>query len=374
MSGEMYAQTRLAAAREAALRHQQTIAAQLGRGQTESARRAREYQAFKEQYGTDAARDMAAEFAACEAAHTRMREATAALDGLAQQARGLNLGRQDAEVTAFEGDLTRIEQAGREPSRVQREAADALDQGMATIRTDLQSRMDEAERERRVQADRRTRQRAQRETLAEQARIDPALMRVARRVAELLDASADPAQLEEADVAKLAQDIAAVRRDAWERDLCARRQGHIAELLRDALGEAGFTKKQDTWGQGDKAGEIHLLHELSGNELYVRVSTAIPEDQSIRLVMEGAAGSDREHLAPAPYCGDSLDAVIARAKALGLIIEGVHIKGPGPDGGWRALETADEAEQRRRKEKEEEEEDRRRVEVAAQLAAAGGRP
>lgn len=345
MSGEKCAETRLAAEREAALRHQRSVAAELSRIQADGMRRTGEYETFRDEYSRDAARAMPEDLAVCAAAAARLREDTAALGDLAKQAQGMSLGRTNEEVSRFEAELHRIEQAGQGLAQVGREAADALERGMETIRQNIQARLDAVERERRVQADRQTRLRVQRETLAAQARIDPALARVAQAVGEVLDATADPAHLEESDVATLAQRIETLRQDAWERDLGVRRQQHIADLLRGALAEAGFTKRQDDWVEEAGAGEVHLQHDLSGAEIYVRVSTRIPEDQSIHLLMEGAAGSNHEHLEPAPFCGDSLDAVITRAKELGLIIGGVTVK--GPDGFWRAWETADEAEQRR---------------------------
>nr|VFJ60453.1 MAG: hypothetical protein BECKDK2373C_GA0170839_108110 [Candidatus Kentron sp. DK] len=350
MSGEKYAQTRLTAEREAVLQRSQRLNAELAQMQTVRTRLTAEFQEFTASYGADAARYMAEEYQSCKQASAHIEALDGKIEALDRKAQSLAMPVSQSELNHFEQVLGRLERDKTAQSTEQQTARETLRQGMESIRTNLQSRMDAAERERRIQAERRARLRGIADAFIERARIDTAMRRVRGKVEERLASAEASESVEESDVERFSQEIDQLVQDAWESDLKARRQQHTADLLRDAFEEAGFAKKEDTPASRQDGQEIHLVHEASQADLFVRISSSIPEDQSIKLVMEGAAGRDSERLEPAEYCGDSLDDIIRRARELGVIIEGVTMK--GPDGLWRNLYTEDERERQRMEDEE----------------------
>lgn len=342
MSGEKYGQTRLNARREAALVRCQDLKARLQQTRTAHIRLDVEFLEFAKRHGTNAAAHMAAEYQECVQAKARLDGADSELASIEQEVTNLTVPLAEPDLPAFDQTLSRFEAAVAAPSTAQQEASSALRRGMDNVRTDLQSRMDAAERERCVQAERRARLRGIAEDYRARARVDAAMRRVTEDAEALLEKVESAGSLEEADIVKFEKDVDELVHKAWDRELTARRQQHTADLVCVAFDEAGFTKKEEAWETGaSDVGEIRLVHEVSQAELSVRVSSSIQSDQSIHLLMEGASGQARDLVQPTPFCGDSLDDIIQKAKAIGLIIEGVTVK--GPDGFWRDLSTQDES-------------------------------
>ncbi len=363
MSGEKRAQTRLDRQHEQALQRSQELRSRLREAQITQTRLEAELATFEGFYREQAEQYMPTEYQELVRQKTDLENTGRELNALEREAQGLTVPRSGGAFGTFARSMTRLEEETQRRLQEQRSAQEALGRGMESIRSDLQERMDTAERERRVQTERRARVRALAESFTTRMQVDTALQRIRGEAQALLTHAQDNGPLEESDIQAYEQEFEGLIRRAWDQELEARRQRHKADLLHDAFEEAGFMKKEDRLVEATSGGqEVHLVHEASQAELFVRISSDIERKGDVRLLMEGAAGQEHQDLEPAAFCGDSLDDIIARAKALGLIIDGVSMK--GPDGLWRDLSTEDERREALEQEMENLREDEQRMQHA----------
>jgi len=238
---------------------------------------------------------------------------------------------QDNQATASQirTDVQRTENKGKELNN----AANKVETSIKDIQKNIQSRINEAEREKLIQQQRRA------EIEAKISEFKPRFNdiflqwvreRVENKLKEGKRLIEGSASITEKDVKQFAESLGALYQEGSDTEIKNQKRWEIAKRLRQAFEKSGFIIKEDSGNQYEvKANDICFSHQTQDSNLFAIIRSTIPMDHQIHLKMEGASGQDSTQLQPPDaLCQDRLAEIIKRAKELGLIFESITMIGP----------------------------------------------